>query len=70
MINYFNYFTEVEVPGVIAGIQDLALLKPAPNDPNASRGVVTLVDHTEPQPGGFDTVKQTVRWDIRKNRLP
>jgi hypothetical protein len=60
----------VLVPSVIVAIQDLAYLRPDPNDPNLSRGDVTLLESNQPESGGFDTIKQVVRWEIRRRRLP
>jgi hypothetical protein len=58
------------IPAVMVAVQDLAYLEPDPNDPDASRGEVMLIDNQQAEPGGFDNVKQTVRWDIRRRRLP
>jgi hypothetical protein len=55
---------------VIVAVQDLAYLRPDSNDPNPSRGDVTLLESNQPEPGGFDTIKQVVRWEIRRRRLP
>jgi hypothetical protein len=55
---------------VIAGVPDLAYLTPDPSDPNLSTCDVTVFDSQQPEPGGFDNVKQTVSWEIRRHRLP